>query len=587
MDMAGKNVNNSKCLVSTLTKLRESSKDAVVSADSTDAYIMYMHVDRPVQEAFVSILKKTYDSPRAQLILLCGSVGDGKSHMLSYCREVYPDMMKEFYIHNDSSASLYVDKPASYTLNELMEEFTDERLSVSTKKVILAINLGTLSNFIEADVDNRFQKLKAYVDKAGVLETHVGDDVEDENFHCVNFADYHLFELTKDGPKSDYIQGILSKITCSNNDNVFYDAYCRCCHSCENSACCPVKINYEMIGREEIQKGIIRVLVETIIKNKLIISTRTLLNFLYEIMVDERCIDRGSLEPQKESEKINTMQFCEGLLPNMLFGRHESSDVLSAVGNVDPMRIRNEAIDDFFVYYENFNDILDIFKSDLKEYSVVLKRLENINFGDSSTHPVRESVLRLFVRLCWLTQRRRDLLSEDADYSEYMIALFNWNNADYKCLKDVYNIVERGVLAWNGPVEKNEMRIPINDKKTNYHLIQEIQIKALPESNDKDKKEILYSFRDELKLKYKYGDNRSAELDVDYTLYSLLKRVIHGYIPSLNDKRVNVKCMEFIKKISGGGKKLEALTIRDLSHKETVEFLLEYSDSFGYSFEVK
>ena len=45
--------------------------------------------------------------------------------------------------------------------------------------------------------------------------------------------------------------------------------------------------------------------------------------------------------------------------------------------------------------------------------------------------------------------------------------------------------------------------------------------------------------------------------------------------------------MEFIKKISGGGKKLESLIIRDLSHKDAVEFVLEYSDSFGYSFEVK
>lgn len=558
-----------------------------MSADFSDAYTMYMHVDRPVQEEFVSILKRTYASPNAQLILLCGSVGDGKSHMLSYCREVYPDMMKEFYVHNDSTASLYIDKPASFTLNELMEDFTDDKISSSSQKVILAINLGTLSNFIEEDVDNRFKRLRAYVDRAGILDAHAGSDSDDANFHCVNFADYHLFELTKNGPESTYIQGILSRITAPDKDNVFYTAYCGCCQNCDNGSRCPVKMNYEMLGKKEIQAGIIRVLVETIIKNKLILSTRALLNFIYEILVDERCFDRGSLEPQKEPGKMSSVQYCEGLLPNMLFGRHESSGVLNAVGSVDPMKIRNEAIDDFFVYYENSSDILGIIKSDLEEYSTVLKRLESINFGDNSTHSVRESILRLFVRLCWLTQRRQDLLSDDVDYLDYMVALFNWNNADYKNLKDVYNIVEKGVLAWNGPVEKNEMRLPINDKKTNYHLVQEIQVKALPDSGDGEKKEVLYSFRDELKLRYRYGDSSVAELDVDFSLYALLKRVIHGYIPSLNDKRVNVKCMEFIKKISGGGKKLESLIIRDLSHKDAVEFVLEYSDSFGYSFEVK
>lgn len=99
-----------------------------VSAGFADPYTLYMHVDRPVQEKFISILEKTYNSDHTELILLCGSVGDGKSHMLSYCNNRYPQMMKEFYIHNDSTASLYVDKPASYTLVKIIEDFTDDKI---------------------------------------------------------------------------------------------------------------------------------------------------------------------------------------------------------------------------------------------------------------------------------------------------------------------------------------------------------------------------------------------------------------------------------------------------------------------------
>jgi len=580
-------MSSQQCLVSTLSKLRESSKESVVSADYTDEYTMYMHVGRPVHDAFVSILQKTYDSPHAELILLCGSVGDGKSHMLSYCNAKYPEMMDAFYVHNDSTASLYTDKPASYTLAELMADFSDDKLFTSTKKVILAINLGTLNNFIDEDSENQFTKLKEYIDRTGILDARIVTKSEDEYFHCVNFADYHLFELTKDGPRSSYIQGILSKITAKDEHNIFYRDYCTCCSNCENSLNCPVKINYEMLERKEIQDGIIRVLVETIVKNKLILSTRALLNFLYEILVDERSIDRGSLEPRKEPSKMNSVSYCESLLPNAIFGKHSASDVFDAIRTVDPMRIRNESIDDFFVFYENSADTVSIFKNDLGDYGKALFRIENTDFHDSSTHAIKESVLRLFVRLCWLTGRRTDLLSEDCDYWEYLSALYNWNNADYKNLKELYSVVEKGVLAWNGPVGKNEMRIPINDKKTSYHLVQEIQIKPLPDIAGGEKRDTLYSFLDELKLKYRYGDNCEAELDVDFALYSLLKRVIRGYIPSLNDKRVNVKCMEFIKKISNGGKKAESLTIRDLSCKETVEYVIDYSDSFGYSFEVK
>lgn len=47
--------NNQKCFVSMLSRLRESSKEAVVSSDAdfNDPYTMYMHVDRPVQDWYL------------------------------------------------------------------------------------------------------------------------------------------------------------------------------------------------------------------------------------------------------------------------------------------------------------------------------------------------------------------------------------------------------------------------------------------------------------------------------------------------------------------------------------------------------
>ena len=62
--------------------------------------------------------------------------------------------------------------------------------------------------------------------------------------------------------------------------------------------------------------------------------------------------------------------------------------------------------------------------------------------------------------------------------------------------------------------------------------------------------------------------------------------VVNGYIPNINDKRVNVKCIEFIDLISQGGSKKEELYIRDLSQKVPKEYRLTFDDVFGYSFEV-
>ena len=589
IEMDEKNQMNNRCFVSTLARLRESSKDAVVSADFSDSYTMYMHINRPVQEEFVSIIERTYNTNKAELILLCGSVGDGKSHMLSYCNAMYPSMMGEFYIHNDSTASLYIDKPASFTLKEVLEDFADENLEHSNCKVILAINLGTLSNFLDQDKENRFSILKNYVDKAGILDQRVRKVNEEGCFHCVNFADYHLYELTSEGAKSEYVSGIITKITQDNPENIFYKEYCECCKNCDICRECPVRINYELLSDIQVQHGIISSLIEAIVKNKLIVSTRSLLNFIYEILVDERYFDRGSLEPRKEPSKMSGINYCNSLLPNTLFGRREASELLEAMGTVDPMRIRNEAIDDFFVFYENSADTIDIFLKSLGEYQSLIKRFVKTKFSETSNHSIKEAIFRLFVRLCWLTNKRQDLLTEDQDYIEFMNALFFWNKGESIRLKDIYSMVRQGVLAWNGPVAtKNEMQIPLGNKKTDYRLIQEIQIKAIPDSLSVVNNDILFSFQDELKLKYRYNkDEHEAELEIDFALYSLLKKVVDGYIPSANDKRVNVKCVEFIKKISSGGKKGNSLIIRNQTQKKATEYLLEYDDIFGYSFEVK
>ena len=55
----------------------------------------------------------------------------------------------------------------------------------------------------------------------------------------------------------------------------------------------------------------------------------------------------------------------------------------------------------------------------------------------------------------------------------------------------------------------------------------------------------------------------------------------------LVDKRVNVRCVDFINKISRGGSKMETLTIKNLTQKSAREYVFEYDTAFGYLFEEK
>ncbi len=47
-----------------------------------------MHVERKIQTDLERILVKNKELNSSSLILLCGSVGDGKSHLLAYLKRI-------------------------------------------------------------------------------------------------------------------------------------------------------------------------------------------------------------------------------------------------------------------------------------------------------------------------------------------------------------------------------------------------------------------------------------------------------------------------------------------------------------------
>lgn len=73
-------------LVDELNSLRKSSAESIDSDKSFNDFKKYMHVGRDVEDDLKKLLRKVNQSQRKTLVLLCGSAGDGKSHMLSYLK---------------------------------------------------------------------------------------------------------------------------------------------------------------------------------------------------------------------------------------------------------------------------------------------------------------------------------------------------------------------------------------------------------------------------------------------------------------------------------------------------------------------
>ena len=214
----------SNCLIDELKKLRESSKEAVESLDAFSDFKEYMHVNRPIEGELLKLVEEVKKSEGQQLILVCGSVGDGKSHLISYLKSKNEELFSHFNLHNDATESNHPHRTANETLEVVLEVFNDERLNENVEnKLIIAINLGMLNNFLNSKEGERFKKLKRFVEDKKILETKIVDCSYDESshFNFVNFTDYHNYTLSEKGIEHNYLKNLFDKVVDKHEKKFF------------------------------------------------------------------------------------------------------------------------------------------------------------------------------------------------------------------------------------------------------------------------------------------------------------------------------------------------------------------------------
>ena len=161
--------------ISELSKLRKLSMESVENTASFDAFKKYLHVLRPVEVELRYLLNKVNEANKKTLILLCGSAGDGKSHLISYLRNAdHEHLLDSFELYNDATESSAPKLTSIDTLAEKLAPFNDDNCTTNDGyKMILAINLGTLNNFIESEKGKSFSGLKAYVEANEIFSNYI------------------------------------------------------------------------------------------------------------------------------------------------------------------------------------------------------------------------------------------------------------------------------------------------------------------------------------------------------------------------------------------------------------------------------
>jgi DNA phosphorothioation-dependent restriction protein DptF len=574
-------------LLEELKKLRESSKYAVAQGtySNLNGFKKYLHIERDVEKKLRAIITNASENNKSQLLLVCGNVGDGKSHILSYLHDELKDVISQFIIHNDATESHNPNESSNETLYKLLEGFKDEKLKESKDKVILAINLGTLSKFIE-EYGNEFIILKDYINSSKILDTdliHNDEFDASSNFHHVNFTDYHIYSLTENGAVSDIITTLLEKIVSENEANTIYKAYREYKVNVGDKIYCPILYNYEFLFNKNNRAIVSQLIIKAIIKSKEIVSLRTLLNFVYDILVPVDLSNISQADYFKVIDKMNGVDFFSNLIPNYLFEHPELSSLFEKIESLDPCTNRNSETDDILLTLINAEQIFTIFSKYIN--NSYLDKIET-KIVQSSNHKTELS--KLFVRLNYFSNYLEQKHLSDVDFDEYLVWLYHYNNNNLLFIEKIYKLVENAARNWNGDAKTNgKVIINVGKKQTQFRVFKDFEV--LPNVDiSKEKFDVqINKFTQEFSLSFKINnETESIKIHVDFSLFKILKMISKGYRPNKKDNNNYVYFVNSINTLINQNNNKAPLYIDEVNIGKAVDYKFSKDTFSGYKFQV-
>ncbi len=566
-------------LTKELSRLRKSSSDSIDNVENFTTFKKYMHVVRAVEEDLKIILRNVNKFGKKTLVLLCGSAGDGKSHLLSYLKNSDEEkLIKDFVVYNDATESSAPSKTAIETLNDLLSDFRDEQLECSGKNIILAINLGVLSNFVESEYGEQYKELRKYVEEHNILTSKIIKKEFDTSsfFQHISFSDYHMYSLSSDGVKAVYIEKIMDKIFGEAEGNVFYSAY-KSCSNCSLSKKCPVCKNYEYMQDKVRQQFIAELLVKMTLMDKVILTTREILNFIYDIIVSKD-FSYTNFQKLLVDDSAYIKEFLKQITPALLFESNDLTPLMNIIKKYDPLLYRTEKDDQMAISYyissDVSKDVYGIFNTisygEVVCNSVMLEKINN-------DKALKKQIFNLMVRINVLEHG----IIEKEVYSRYLTDLYFYNAGKGRKLGALYTMVEKSIIQWCGSdIEGN---ICLDNGKRGFAIYENIKFEGnldlIPKVDDAEE---LQRFIPKIVVTYKDKRGKYISLDIDYSLYELLFKLTKGYVQTVDDRNNHADFISFVKRILQTGSLDEEVTIISNSGKRA----MISKNMFGYKFKV-
>ncbi len=484
--------------------LLTSAPDAVVHANHFGHLQNYMHVKRPIEEKLIETLERVKEQKEPQLILLCGSAGDGKSHLLAYVNENYPELVEDFIIHNDATVSKSRTKSNLETLEQLLQGFNDGQKA--DKHLLIAINLGVLHNFYTYEKEKQqFATFCHFIEEINIFDQASTSSSSDTMpcCHVLDFSQEKNYELTKERVESNLFQKILTKIVMPTAENVFYQTWKE---DMENGIVTAAHLNYELLQNERVQRQIVQYLIYGIFKDKLFISTRTYNEFIFSLLVPV----------EQEQDEQRTAIDLTNTLPNLMFAHPKRSTTLATMSNNDPLKEKSAAKDEFIT---NVLLSMDVYSYFQEKFGSVIEPFEK---------PIKKAILEnKLVELARFGIRLQKLMGSQVSslFDQYVSYLYSYLIGDEETMGELFEQLEQIVFKWRGSPEDHFIYLN-NDLNREFRTA--IPVSLEPSVNEdfygQMDGDVLTRFVPTMKIGFE-----EYFIDLDYRLYEILSSVRQGH----------------------------------------------------------
>lgn len=297
-----------------------------------------------------------------------------------------------------------------------------------------------------------------------------------------------------------------------------------------------------------VQRSISKILVEIALRECCVITTRAILNFIYDLIVSP-VFDINELSKLSATD-VNAFasKYLSMTTPQLLYSSMAKDELMGKAASLDPINDLSGFVDELAIKLQASSEFINEMIPYISDtpYETSLRKFtgfkpDNLQGNTKKTASMKSEILRFIVRCAYLSfgaDERTHKISRVEYVDEYARILFAYNTGDNKGLKDLKKALTKAIEDWNGDYPNGYSLLKTYG---DIQILQKVKVQhrktALTNSPDCALEKFRpYVLIDETLKEKESGD--FVTFQIDYNLFCLLMRIERGYQPTLMDKNL-------------------------------------------------